>query len=153
MASGRCGYDWSLGAANTKYQVGTELAEQVVYLNTRVDADEHPLDGSKAYVLHFEAGQTPPVAGMWNLAMYDEGMLFIPNEIDRFSIGSTTDGLTTNEDGSTTIYIQRARPDGDHAANWLPAPDGPFNLTMRFYSPLAPVLTKAYTLPAVRRAS
>ena len=43
---------------------------------------------------------------MWNIAMYDDAMLLIANEIDRFSIGSTTDGLAENSDGSLTIYLQ-----------------------------------------------
>ena len=103
-------------------------------------------------MLHFEPGQTPPVAGMWNLAMYDETMLCIPNDIDRFSIGSTTDGVVHNPDGSLTIYIQYDRPSDDHVANWLPAPAGSFNLTMRYYTPLNSVLDKSYRLPAVRRA-
>ena len=151
LASGRCGYDWPLNAANTKYQVGTELADQVVYLNTKVDADNQPLNGDSNYVLQFEPGQTPPVAGMWNIAMYDGSMLFVANDIDRFSIGSTTDGLTPDADGSLTIYIQRSRPDGNRAANWLPAAAGNFNLTMRFYTPLTPVLDKSYRLPPVRK--
>ena len=151
LASGRCSYDWPLNAANTKYQVGTELADQVVYLNTKVDADNQPLNDDNNYVLHFEPGQTPPVAGMWNIAMYDESMLFVANDIDRFSIGSTTDGLTPDADGSLTIYIQHSRPDGDRAANWLPAAAGNFNLTMRFYTPLTPVLDKSYRLPPVQK--
>jgi hypothetical protein len=149
LASGRCSYDWSLNAANTKNQVGTELADQVVYLNCRVDADNQPLDGSKNYLLHFDADQTPAVWGMWNISMYDAEMLFTPNDIDRFSIGSTTDGLTANPDGSHDIYIQHSRPDGDHAANWLPAPAENFNLTLRYYGPLSSVLDKTYALPSV----
>ena len=78
-------------------------------------------------------------------------MLFIANDIDRFLIGSTTDGVTRDADGALTIYIQRSKPDGDTAANWLPAPTGPFNLTMRFYTPLTPVLDKSYRLPPVRK--
>ncbi len=105
-ASGRCSYDWALNAANTKNQVGTEVADQVVYVNTNVDADNQPLNGANTYVLHFPAAQTPPVAGMWNIAMYDDSMLFTANEIDRFSIGSTTDGVTSNPDESLTVYIQ-----------------------------------------------
>ena len=58
----------------------------------------------------------------------------------RFTIGSTTDGVTNNPDGSLTIYIQHRPPDDSRVANWLPAPKGTFNLTMRFYSPLSPVL-------------
>ena len=108
LASGRCSYDWALNAANTKNQVGTEVADQVVYVNTAVDADDQPLNGANNYVLHFEPGQTPPVAGMWNIAMYDDSMLFVANEIDRFSIGSTTDGVTQNPDGSLTIYLQHS---------------------------------------------
>ena len=99
LASGRCSYDWALNAANTKNQVGTKVADQVVYLNTAVDSDGQPLDGANAYVLHFEPGQTPPVAGMWNIARYDDSMLFTANEFDRFSIGSTTDGLTRIQTG------------------------------------------------------
>jgi hypothetical protein len=72
--------------------------------------------------------------------------LFTPNDIDRFSIGSTTDGLVTNPDGSLDIYIQHARPDDDHVANWLPAPAESFNLTLR-YGPLSTVLDKSYTPP------
>jgi hypothetical protein len=151
LASGRCSYDWALNAANTKNQVGTEVADQVVYVNAAVDAEGDPLDGKNGYVLHFGPGQTPPVAGMWNIAMYDESMLFVANEIDRFSIGSTTDGLTPNADGSLTIYLQHDKPDDDQVSNWLPAPAGGFNVTMRYYTPLAPVLNKTYRLPAVRR--
>jgi hypothetical protein len=151
LASGRCSYDWALNAANTKYQIGTEVADQVVYVNTAVDADNQPLDGTKTYVLHFEAGQTPPVAGMWNIAMYDDDMLFTHNEIDRVSIGSTTDGLSVDTDGSLTIYLQSEKPADEQTTNWQPTPPGPFNLTMRYYTPLAPVLDKTYALPAVRR--
>ena len=151
LASGRCSYDWSLNAANAKNQVGTELADQVVYQNCRVDADNQPFYGTKNYRQHFDADQMPAVWGMWNISMYDDGMLFTPNDIDRFSIGSTTDGLVTNPDGSLDIYIQHARPDDDHVANWLPAPAESFNLTLRYYGPLSIVLDKSYTPPRVLR--
>jgi hypothetical protein len=97
-------------------------------------------------VLHFEPGQTPPVAGMWNLATYDDAMFFVANQAERFTIGNTTDGVTSNADGSLTIYIQDKPPDDSRAANWLPAPEGTFNLTMRFYSPLSPVPQNSYKL-------
>ncbi len=82
--------------------------------------------------------------------MYDDDMFFVANDADRFTIGSTTDGVTTNPDGSLTIYIQNAHPTEDKAANWLP-PTGSFNLTMRYYAPLAPILDKTYKLPAPRK--
>ena len=68
---------------------------------------------------------------------------------DRYSIGSTTDGLKKNADGSLDILIQKDKP--AHTSNWLPAPAGNFNLTMRFYGPETAVLDGSYRLPAVRR--
>ena len=38
-------------------------------------------------------------------------------------------------DGSLDLYFQNDNPASDHEANWLPAPKGPFNLTMRLYAP------------------
>jgi hypothetical protein len=38
-------------------------------------------------------------------------------------------------------------------ANWLPAPTGPFNLTLRFYGPDTSVLDGSYRLPAIQRVS
>ena len=99
---------------------------QVVYANTAVDIDGQTLDGANDYVVYFEPGQPPPVAGMWNIAMYDDSMLFVANEIDRVSIGSTTDGLTPNPDGSLTIYLQHTKPEGEREGNWLPTPVGVF---------------------------
>src|SRR5580765_2145462 len=36
-------------------------------------------------------------------------------------------------------------------SNWVPAPEEPFNLTMRFYGPHTSVLDGSYRLPAVAR--
>ena len=73
--------------------------------------------------------------------MYGSDMLFVENDFGRYSIGSTTDGLKSDADGGLTIVIQSDRPDDD--ANWLPAPAGPFTLTMRLYGPKTPVLDGA----------
>jgi hypothetical protein len=89
------------------------------------------------------------VALFWNLAMYDQDNLFVENDFERYSNGSTTDGLKSNSDGSLTITIQKDRP--TDTSNWLPAPDGPFNLTMRLCGPSPSVLDGSYRLPAVKR--
>ena len=83
--------------------------------------------------------------------MYDAKGLFIKNDFKRYSIGSTTDGLKKNPDGSIAIYIQKDDPGPDKQSNWLPAPAGNFNLTMRLYGPETSVLDGSYRLPAVRR--
>lgn len=150
LAGGRSNHDLALRAALAKYMVGGQLAEQVLYPNCKVDSDGKPFRGAHKYVLRFEKGQTPPVATFWNLAMYAEDMLFVENDFGRYSIGSTTDGLKTDPDGSLTILIQNERP--EDTSNWLPAPEGDFNLTMRFYGPATSVLDGSYRLPAVQRA-
>ena len=40
-------------------------------------------------------------------------------------------------------------PGKDKEANWLPAPKGPFNLTMRLYAPKSAALTGKWNPPPV----
>ena len=150
FAGGRAGYDPGLRAALTKYEVGAQLSDQVIYPNTSVDDKGEALTGARKYVLRFDAGNLPPVPVFRNIAMYASDMLFVENEFGRYSIGSTTDGLKKDADGSLTIVIQKDRP--SDTSNWLPAPAGNFNLTLRFYGPETPVLDGSYRLPAVKRA-
>ena len=149
LAGGRAGHDLALRAALAKYELGAQLSDQVIYPNCTVDDKNKPLDGANKYVLHFEKGKQPAVSVFWNLAMYASDMLFFENDFGRYSIGSTTDGLKENSDGSLTLYIQNAKP--DDTSNWLPAPAGPFNVTMRFYGPRTSVLDGSYRLPPVTR--
>jgi len=151
LAGGRAGYDPGLRAALAKYEVGAQLSDQVIYPNTSVDDKSEQLTGARKYVLRFDAGKLPPVATFWNLAMYGSDMLFVENDFDRYSFGSTTDGLKKDTDGSLTILIQKDRP--ADTSNWLPAPAGNFNLTMRFYGPQTPVLDGSYRMPAVMRVN
>ena len=46
----------------------------------------------------------------WNMSMLGEDLLFVENEAGRYSIGSTTDGLASNPDGSLTLSIQQDPP-------------------------------------------
>lgn len=149
FAGGRAGHDLGLRAALAKYEVGAQLSDQVIYPNTSVDDKGEALTGARKYVLRFDAGKLPPVSVFWNMAMYADDMLFVENDFGRYSIGSTTDGLKKSPDGSLTIVIQKDRP--ADTSNWLPAPGGNFNLTMRFYGPETTVLDGSYRLPAMRR--
>ncbi len=151
MSGGKAGDNWPLRAALVKYALGSNLAEEIMYPNTTVDGDGNALSGANNYVLRFEKNQIPPVNVLWNLSMYDEKALFIENDFKRYTIGSTTDGLKTDADGSITIYIQNKNPGKDKESNWLPAPTGKFNLTMRFYGAQKPILDGTYRLPGVQK--
>jgi len=54
-------------------------------------------------------------------------------------------------DGGLTLLIQNESPGADKEANWLPAPKGPFNLTMRLYARKSDALTGKWEPPLVRR--
>jgi hypothetical protein len=150
FAGGRAGYDPGLRAALAKYEIGAQLSDQVLYPNTSVDEHGAQLNGAKKYVLHFDAGKLPAVSVFWNMAMYASDMLFVENDFKRYSIGSTTDGLKKDTDGSLTILIQKEKP--ADTSNWLPAPEGDFNLTMRLYGPETSVLDGTYRLPSIQLA-
>jgi hypothetical protein len=136
----------------TMIGLGANQPEDAVYPVLQVDADGAPLDGSGRYVIHFPAGQLPPVDAFWSVTMYDAQGFQAANELDRFAIGDRDD-LTYNADGSLDLYLQHENPGPDRVANWLPAPLGPLGVTMRLYLPQKPVFTGEWTPPAVRRLS
>jgi hypothetical protein len=143
--------DYATRAAFSANLTGANVPEEILYPNTRVDDQGGPLSGANKYVLHLDKDKIPPVSVFWNLNMFDEKEFFIENDFKRYSIGSTTEGLKTNTDGSVTIYIQKDNPGADKQSNWLPAPAGSFNLTMRLYGAQTPILDGSYRLPGVKK--
>jgi hypothetical protein len=131
---------------------GNDL-EEAFYPASESDADNEPLDGSKHnYFLHFEEDEIPPVKAFWSLTMYKlPEQLFIENEINRYKIGTATEGLSYNEDGSLDIYIQKEHPGPEKESNWLPAHDGKFSLQARLYWPKKEALDPLYVPPAVEK--
>ena len=122
--------------------------QEAMYPVYQVDADGQKLDASKnRYTLRFAKDQLPPVHAFWSLTMGNAQNRFVPNPINRYSVGDRT-GLVPNADGSVDIYMQKAAP-ADHAANWLPAPSGKFTLWLRVYVPGAAILDGKYTVPPV----
>ena len=52
-----------------------------------------------------------------------------------------------------SIFMQNESPGADMESNWLPAPKGEFNLTMRLYAPQSDALTGKWNPPAITRAT
>jgi hypothetical protein len=87
----------------------------------------------------------------WSITMYNSKSLFVDNAINRYSIGTYTEGLKNNTDGSLDIYIQHASPGKDRESNWLPSDKNSFNLILRMYLPAEEVLNGTWTPPPIRR--
>jgi hypothetical protein len=115
------------------------------------DNEGKPLNGNSSYLIHFDKGKTPPTPGIWYILMYKNKSLFFDNPIRRDAIGVFTQGQENNTDGSLDIYIQNASPGKGKEANWLPAPEGAFNMILRSYLPQPQILNGTWQPPLVQR--
>ena len=136
-------------------QVGlfANLPEDAIYPLNLADSTGKPLDGANRYKIHFDKGQTPPVNAFWSVTLYDAEGFQIANSLNRFAVSSWMP-FKYNPDGSLDLLVQNESPgSADMESNWLPAPKGEFNLTMRLYSPQSDALTGKWNPPPVARAA
>ena len=130
--------------------LGANLPEDAIYPLNLGDESGKPLDGANKYILHFDKGLTPPVNAFWSITLYDPDGFQTANVLNRFAVSSWMP-FNNNPDGSLDLYFQNESPGKDKEANWLPAPKGAFNLTMRLYSPKSEALTGKWSPPPVTR--
>jgi len=135
----------------TQLGLGANLPEDAIYPLNLADDTGKPLDGANNYVLHFDKGQTPPVNAFWSVTLYDPQGFQVANPLNRFAVSSWMP-FKYNSDGSLDLYFQNESTGADKEANWLPAPKGPYNLTMRLYAPKAEALTGKWNPPPVTKA-
>jgi hypothetical protein len=147
---GNYGKDYLLRAAATKFACCANIAQEALYPIAHTDVDGKSLTGTNNYTIHFDPGQTPPVKAFWSITMYNNKSLFVDNPINRYNIGTYTEGLKQNTDGSIDIYVQHITPVKDKESNWLPAPAEIFYLIMRMYVPEEQVLNGTWTYPVVQ---
>ncbi|WP_339510123.1 DUF1254 domain-containing protein [Pseudomonas sp. RL_15y_Pfl2_60] len=145
----RWGNDYLTRLATAKSNMYTNQPEETRYFFLEVDSSNQRLHGDNRYTVTFAKGQTPPVNGFWSLTMYDPQHFFAPNNMERYSVGTkNVKNMKFNADGSLTIYIQHDSPGKDKEANWLPAPESEFEMTIRTYWPKPEVLSGKWTPPA-----
>jgi len=149
MNGAEFGTDYFSRAAAAKANIFVNPRREAAYFGQEYDAEKKRLNGANAYTITFPKGQLPPVDGFWSLTLYDADHFFVPNEINRFSLGTKNKDLVYGADGSLTIYVQNERPSDGKAANWLPAPKGEFELFIRAYSPKAEIMGNTWTPPPV----
>ena len=135
----------------TQLGLGANLPEDAIYPLNLGDSEGKPLDGANNYALHFDKGQTPPVDAFWSVTLYDNEGFQVANAINRFAVSSWMP-FAYNADGSLDLYFQNESPGTAKEGNWLPAPKGPFNLTMRLYAPKSDALTGKWNPPAITKS-
>ncbi|MFI5657934.1 DUF1214 domain-containing protein [Streptomyces sp. NPDC051684] len=147
----RWGFDYLTRTATAKSNMYVNQPEETRYFFQEYDSLDRRLDGDRRYTITFPPRQVPPVNGFWSLTLYNPEHFFAPNALGRYSIGTKSKDLTYASDGSLTIHIQHERPSDEHAANWLPAPRGAFELTIRAYWPGPAIEDGTWTPPPVHQ--
>ena len=133
------GFDYPLRALVSGPYLGGQGEKEAMYPLRYTDSAGKVLTGENAYTIRFAS--PPPVDAFWSLTIYNAGdKLLVDNPIGRYKVGTDTQGLVTAADGSITIPLRHAAPDGDAAKNWLP-------------TPARAVLSGAAPLPAARRGA
>ena len=154
MILGNFGSEYGVRAVVALIGLGANEPKDAVYPSAFVDGEGKPLSGANKYVLHFDKGEEPPVNAFWSVTMYTPQSFFVANPLNRYAVSSWMP-FKKNADGSLDIYIQSQSPGKDKEANWLPAPEGEFNLTMRMYWPKETdptILNGSWKPPAVKVA-
>lgn len=124
-------------------------SEMTVGYIGNVDGQGKPLDGNNNYEIKFDV--PPPVFGFWSLTLYDgKSKRLVDNPINRYSIGDRTKGIKYAKDGSLTIHLHHQKPGKEAAANWLPAPKGPFYVVIRAYNAGPEVFNGSWSPPPIR---
>ncbi len=145
---GDYGTRYTLRAIVADTGFGAIKRESAAYQTARKNTEGNILNGVHQYKIHFPKGKTPPVKGFWSFTIYDKQGYLVANALNRYSIGSNSK-LQYNKDGSLDIFIQNAAPAQDKQSNWLPAPSGPFEVTLRMYWPSPTILDGRWKTPAL----
>lgn len=165
------GTDYLMRAYYSYAGFGANSVDQAIYSLSFTDSAGKQYKSSETYVVHFPAGQLPPVneKGFWSLTLYNGSSFFAYNsELNKdqqiYAINSYSK-YVLNSDGSLDICIQRKKPKNNNGScklsNWLPAPTNPqykgliadqFSIMLRMYWPSYSVdeLADHWSPPVVR---
>ena len=120
------------------------------YALATLDANQQAFDGSKTYKLHLP--KDVPVNDFWAVTIYDTQTRSQLQTSQQFpTIGSQTEGMTKNADGSYDLYFAPEAPAGKKG-NWLQTVPGKSWFTiLRMYGPLEPWINKTWRPGEIER--
>lgn len=149
-STGNFGADYLYRAYIARFALAANDPAEAHNFSTVTDAKGQKLNGSRRYRLRFDAGNLPPVDAFWSLTLYGvPGGMLVDNPIARYSLGDRSKQLQYGKDGSLEIYVQHDSPGPEHESNWLPAPEGDFNLSLRCYMPKPQLISDRWAPPSV----
>lgn len=146
------GVDYLTRTACAKANIFVNKPNETKYFYQDLDVNGARLNGNTKYTVTFAKGEVPPVKGFWSLTMYSKEHFFVPNQLNRYSLGTKNKNLKYNADGSLTLYVQSSPPEADKMDNWLPAPKETFSLYIRCYWPDERILNDSWNPPPVARS-
>ena len=154
LNGGRFGNDYLTRAAMADTNIYLHLPEDCLYYYQEFDSNGAVLNGANNYTIHFDKDKLPPndPKAFWSITVYGTDYFLVENPANRYAIGTVTEGLRYNKDGSLDVYLQNDKPEGNES-NWLPVPKEPFLLYMRVYMPSPSALGGGYNPPPVAKAA
>lgn len=146
-------HDYLARATGAQVDLDGENRAEAMATVLTTDAAGQALDGAHSYTLRFAPNGLPPVNAFWSVTLYRmPGQQLAPNPVHRYAIDAALlPTLTRDRDGGLTLRIQHHAPGKGGQANWLPAPAGPFMLTLRYYWPQPALLDGAWQPPQAQR--
>jgi hypothetical protein len=145
------GTDYFARTAVAKSNILVNAPVETKYIYQDLDSMGQRLNGANRYTVTFPKDQTPPAYGFWSLTLYDKEHFFVPNELNRYSLGTKNKDLKIGSKGELTIYVQADPPAEAQRSNWLPEPKDDFSLFIRAYWPKAEVIDGSWTPPPVEK--
>ncbi len=115
-----------------------------------VDADKQPMEGEDTYRLRIPAD--PPAKDFWAVTLYDAQTRSQLQTDQPFpTIGSQTEGVRLEDDGSCLLYFGPEAPAG-YENNWLrTVPGKTWFAELRLYGPLEPWIEKTWRPGEIER--
>ena len=152
VSLGDYGDDFLVRGVVSQIGFGANRSEFATYQNATKDKDLDTLDGAAHdYALMFEDSKTPPVDAFWSVTVYNKDGFLIENDIHRYALGSNS-SLIKSEDGAIRIALSPEKPPETPEENWLPIPEGPFQVTLRMYAPKDAILNGDWRAPPITKA-